>query len=663
MNKKMIITTLLLFIIISIGSVSASENSTDDSVVLQDTGATDDIITDSHTDVSLKSTENDKEKLSANNINIDSDAKYDDIQSAFNNLKDNDTINFAEGATYDMGNKKLLITNNKTTNARLKNITLLGNGATLKGKLTTNSTTNYYDGLFEIQNVDGFKLIGFNFIAEGVTVATTKTPSCVVVYNTTNGLIENNTFSGGRFGLYVGSKFNGPNYDTIIRNNTVRNVTDMGIISFGSARSIIVNNTIINPVNHGIDVRHGSGPNCIVQGNTIIGAREGIYLMHSSGHTAINNTLNNCDIGITCYGSSNIFCDYNNFTNNTKIGYLLSSGYKNIKIGENNDYSGLVYIPMPPTFTYNIVKADSIYVGAESGVFTQHTIKDTTIEANDLNITAKTRGILNITLKDDASKPNPISNKQIKVSVNGQESTVTTDANGVANITVNFANAGEYYYSLYFLGDEDYNSTFKTVKVTVNGEVNPQTTTQDTVIEANDLTITAKESKTLTVALKDNNGKFIANKQIKVSVNGVESTVTTDANGVTNININYANAGVYYYSLYFAGDDSYKASFKTVKLNVNKQITKVTMPAKKYKAKKAKKMTFTLKDASGKVIAGKKITFTVKGKTYSAKTNAKGIATVTIKLTKKGKFTVTAKFAGDNTYKAISKKAKLTITK
>lgn len=657
MNKKMIITTLLLFIIISIGSVSASENSTDDSVVLQDTGATDDIITDSHTDVSLKSTENDKEKLSANNINIDSDAKYDDIQSAFNNLKDNDTINFAEGATYDIGNKTLLITN--TTNTKLKNITIIGNGATLKGKLITNSSTHYYDGLFEIQNVDGFKLIGFNFIAEGVTKATMTTPSCVIVYNTSNGLIENNTFSGGRFGLYVGSKFNAPNYDTIIRNNTVRNVTDMGIISFGSARSIIVNNTIINPVNHGIDVRHGSGPNCLVEGNTIIGAREGIYLMHSGGHTAINNTLNNCDVGITCYGSNNIFCDYNNFTNNTKIGYLLSAGYSNIKIGENNNYAGLVFVPMPPTFTYNIVKADSAYVGAESGVFTQHTIKETVIEANDLNTTTKESKTLNVTLKDEDN--NPIKNKQVKVSINGVESNITTNAKGVANITVNFANAGEYYYSLCFLGGEDYNSTFKTVKVTVNGEVTPQTTA--TVIEASDLTVNAKESKTLTVTLKDNAGKVIANKQVKVSVNGQESTVNTDANGVANVNVDSASAGVYYCSLYFAGDESYKASFKAIKVTVNKQTTKATMPAKKYKAKKAKKMTFTLKDASGKAIAGKKITFKVKGKTYSANTNTKGIATVTIKLTKKGKYTVSAKFAGDNTYNAISKSAKLTITK
>jgi VCBS repeat-containing protein len=235
-------------------------------------------------------------------------------------------------------------------------------------------------------------------------------------------------------------------------------------------------------------------------------------------------------------------------------------GYSNITIGNNNNYSGLAFTPMPPTFQYYIVKADATYNTNKSGVFTQHTIVDSEITAKDLKTTTKT-------------------------------------------------------------------------------------------------------SKTITVTLKDDEGKVIANKQIKVSINGKESTITTNDKGVANIKINYANAGIYYCTLTFLGDEDYKASFKTVKITVNKQTTKATMPAKKYKAKKAKKMTFTLKDASKKAIKGKKITFTVKGKTYSAKTNAKGIATVTIKLTKKGKYAVTAKFAGDNTYKAISKKAKLTITK
>ena len=73
--------------------------------------------------------------------------------------------------------------------------------------------------------------------------------------------------------------------------------------------------------------------------------------------------------------------------------------------------------------------------------------------------------------------------------------------------------------------------------------------------------------------------------------------------------------------------------------------------------------------ATKKAIAAKKIRYSqssyvsikVNGKTFSAKTNSKGVATIKVKVSKKGKFTATAKFAGDNTYKAISKKAYFTV--
>ena len=49
------------------------------------------------------------------------------------------------------------------------------------------------------------------------------------------------------------------------------------------------------------------------------------------------------------------------------------------------------------------------------------------------------------------------------------------------------------------------------------------------------------------------------------------------------------------------------------------------------------------------------------GKTYTAKSNAKGQATFTFDLTKKGKYTASIKYAGDNTYKEASKSVKITI--
>ena len=56
-----------------------------------------------------------------------------------------------------------------------------------------------------------------------------------------------------------------------------------------------------------------------------------------------------------------------------------------------------------------------------------------------------------------------------------------------------------------------------------------------------------------------------------------------------------------------------------------------------------------------------KLTLKVGKKTYTAKTNAKGVATFKVKLTKKGKNTATVKFAGNKYFKAISKKVKITV--
>ena len=51
----------------------------------------------------------------------------------------------------------------------------------------------------------------------------------------------------------------------------------------------------------------------------------------------------------------------------------------------------------------------------------------------------------------------------------------------------------------------------------------------------------------------------------------------------------------------------------------------------------------------------------INGKTYSAKTNAKGQATFNLKITKKGSFSASINYAGDTTYKAVSKNVKIKI--
>ena len=283
-------------------------------------------------------------------------------------------------------------------------------------------------------------------------------------------------------------------------------------------------------------------------------------------------------------------------------------------------------------------------------------------------------GNLLINLTD--ANGNAMAEADVLISVNGGEATPytlgtdgtlsisltdLTDATGKLNIAISFEEDDDYK------GSSDsidtvlvVNTVTEVINNTIVEYVNK--TLEDTSIVADALTATAKVAKTLSVTLKDASGKAIANKVITYTINGVTKTATTDANGIVKITVNQAKAGAYYYSLCFLGDNDYKASFKTVKVTVNKQATKAVFKAKTFKVKaKTKKVSFTLKDAKGKAIKGKKITIKVNGKTYTAKTNAKGVATVKVKLTKKGKYTAVAKFAGDTTYKAISKKAVITI--
>lgn len=169
-------------------------------------------------------------------------------------------------------------------------------------------------------------------------------------------------------------------------------------------------------------------------------------------------------------------------------------------------------------------------------------------------------------------------------------------------------------------------------------------------------------SKTLTATLKDANGKAIAGKEIEFVVNGNTVKSTTNTNGVATAKFSLSKVNSFPATINFMGDNTYEKSTQTAKITVTKDKTKATAPNKSYKkSAKSKKLTFTLKTSTNKVLKNKKITFKVKGKTYTAKTNSKGVATITVKLTKKGTYKFTAKFAGDSSYAAVSKTAKLVL--
>jgi hypothetical protein len=178
----------------------------------------------------------------------------------------------------------------------------------------------------------------------------------------------------------------------------------------------------------------------------------------------------------------------------------------------------------------------------------------------------------------------------------------------------------------------------------------------------------------ITGVLMDISGKPIDGADLTYSINnGTAVKVSTDDKGVFIINGESGKT----VAINFAATEKFSASetvitltpetktvINTVTNTVTKTVSKksVTLkaPKAKLKVKKAKKIKITLK-SGGKAVAGKKVIIHVNGKAFSAKTNKKGVASIKVKINKKGTYSYVASFAGDSAYDSGLKVGKIVV--
>ncbi len=225
----------------------------------------------------------------------------------------------------------------------------------------------------------------------------------------------------------------------------------------------------------------------------------------------------------------------------------------------------------------------------------------------------------------------------------------------MANIKLPDLANGNYGYVLTYSGDAKYTSFTKTGSMTINNIV-PIT------LICSAVTTVYNGGKYLVATLKDINGKPIVGVQVTINLNGVKYQ-TTDKNGQVKLSTNGLAPKTYTATITFAGNTNYAKSSTTAKVTVKKATPKLTAKEKVFKKSvKTKKYTVTLKTNQNKVMKNTKVTIKVNKKTYSAKTNSKGVATFKItKLTKKGKYTATVTYKGSSYYNKLIKKVKITI--
>ena len=259
-----------------------------------------------------------------------------------------------------------------------------------------------------------------------------------------------------------------------------------------------------------------------------------------------------------------------------------------------------------------------------------------------------------------------IANANVIFKIDNETYHVVTDANGVATVGL-YLLRGSYPVAIDFEAIEnEFDAVSASAIITVSDKTN--------------ILIDSISTDEITGTLKDINGNPIANATIVYTIAGGDKrNVTTDGNGSFVVKVD-KNGLV---NITFEGDNISEPSGFSITLNgivpetpakdntpetpkkVTQVASKIVAKKKTFKAnKKTKKYTITLKTNAGKAIKNVKVTLKIKGKTYKAKTNAKGKATFNIKkLSKKGKYTAKINFAGNKNFKAANKKVKITVKK
>ena len=173
------------------------------------------------------------------------------------------------------------------------------------------------------------------------------------------------------------------------------------------------------------------------------------------------------------------------------------------------------------------------------------TTTTTIIQGNDVTIGKDTNQKFNVTLTASGV---PIVNKNVTIRINGVDYIRTTDNNGVASLTIRL-DAGTYLVTYSFNGDSKLAPSNGKAYCTVVDRKN-------SLFVVNGSTVfTQNSTEEFKVLLKNSDGSPIANEKVIFTVNGIDYTSTTDANGIASLSIKLVTVGTYEISYKFAGNN------------------------------------------------------------------------------------------------------------
>ena len=157
-----------------------------------------------------------------------------------------------------------------------------------------------------------------------------------------------------------------------------------------------------------------------------------------------------------------------------------------------------------------------------------------------------------------------------------------------------------------------------------------------------------KDGSKFKATLKDHNGKAMKNAKVKITINGETYSKKTDNKGTASISLNL-KSGTYAVVTTYDGSGIYAKKSVTSKVTIKSTI-KCSDMSKYYKNTASYYSTFY--DKKGHLLKNTGVKFKLKSKTYSVKTNKKGVAKLAIDL-KPGKYAITS--ANPKTSESVTK--------
>jgi len=567
------------------------------------------------------------------------------------------TVNNVSGNQFSIGN----------LTAGLYNITIINN----EGE---NFTTYNDSALFNVSkagsNVGIGDIINGTFNCENVTVnfdITNTTSVHIIIYNNQTGDIVYNNPN------FTGDIFTIGNLSAGIYNITIINTENENYTMSNASRIFAVNKASSNMTISNVSGGVFNTTNVTVKFNVSAEYPISIVIYDESGSVVYNNTNfsgNVFSIGNLTAGKYNItltsFESDNYNASSDSILFEVAKAESNINItsvenGLYNITNTTVKFDITNRTNVRIIITDSsgdvVYNNTNFtgdilslgnltlGYYNITIINDDDINYNGNNITIGFKVIVPSSLiASDVNRGynspydyvaiftdelgNILNNTQVQMIVEGKVYNITTNEHGEAYLTQTTLDVGTHNITLY------------------NPLTNESCVYKSNIVERlqenKDIIMDFSDGSYYRVRAYGDDAKPISNVYVLIKVNGISYDVKTDDNGYANLKIRL-NPNTYMIS----------AEWKDYK--INRIIVKQTLKAKNVNAKKSKNLKFsaTLKWSNGKAIIGKTVEFKFKGKIYTAKTNNKGLAKITIKKSILNKLKVNKKYKIKITYRNI----------